>query len=215
MSYYHTKNIKMNKEKNIISADLADSSWSPLRYTHVENLYPKSTSFEESYADLMSDIINGNFHPTKSSEFYPLCMKFGMNYYDDVRDIGTLNTYNKYKDEISEVIQNPSYKSNPLPRDRELNPKKYYSLIPVNVDTKYDYNYFEDSKGKLFCIDDGKLSICGSDPDHKNSYGYPLYNIYDDFDGENAIDKYMKYSPELCDLINKDKVRDNDLELDL
>ena len=67
MSYYHIKNINIDKTKNNISADLADSSLYPLTFYNTEFLCQRKT-FEETYAEFIYNLVSGNFHPTSNSK---------------------------------------------------------------------------------------------------------------------------------------------------
>ena len=73
MSYYHIKNIHIDKTKNNISADLADSSLYPLTFYNTEFLCQRIT-FEETYAEFIYNLVSGNFHPTSNSKFSKLVL---------------------------------------------------------------------------------------------------------------------------------------------
>ena len=79
MSYYHIKNINIDKKKNNISADLADSSLYPLTFYNSEFLCQRNT-FEETYAEFIYNLVSGNFHPTSNSKYSKLVLN---NYLDN------------------------------------------------------------------------------------------------------------------------------------
>ena len=104
MSYYHIKNIHIDKTKNNISADLADSSLYPLTFYNTEFLCQRIT-FEETYAEFIYNLVSGNFHPTSNSKFSKLVLNHDLeNYYDDAHNIGKLETYYKYKNNIDAIL---------------------------------------------------------------------------------------------------------------
>lgn len=196
MSYYNIKNIKVDKKNNKVSADLADSSLEPLSYFHEDNLY-NCSSFEETNANFMYDIITGNFHPLGNSKYYKIMMnKYLKNYYDDDKDIGRLNTYNKYKNVIDNILNDNVEKCIKLESERTLHPELYYVLLPLKVDDniKQYGEYYTNNKGTIFCFNKNKLCICSNDY-------YPLYKVADE-------DKYIENNNFL-----KAKYLDNILEM--
>ena len=112
MSYYHIKNIHIDKTKNNISADLADSSLYPLTFYNTEFLCQRIT-FEETYAEFIYNLVSGNFHPTSNSKFSKLVLNHDLeNYYEDAHNIGKLETYYKYKNNIDAILKtNNTYKA--------------------------------------------------------------------------------------------------------
>lgn len=185
MGYYHIKNIKIDKKGNKISADLADSNWYPIDYVHVEDLCDKK-SFEEKYANFIYNVVVGNYHPNNSNKFSRLVMNYYLdNYYDDAHDIGEVETYNKYKDVINSILTYNSNKIVMLESDREINPEKYYVLKPIELNVKYEGDYYANQKGEIYNYNNGKLSLC--DNSLKN-YGYPLSTPY------HNMDKFIKYN---------------------
>ena len=184
MGFYHIKNIKIDRKNNNISADLADSNLYPLTYYHIDCLCDKE-SFKEKYANFIYNIISGNFHPNKGNKYSKLVMNNCLeNYYDDAHDIGELATYEKYESVINAILNNSYNKNIVIPSDREINPKDYYILTEVQVNSKYDYSYFKNKKGGLYCLKDGELYLCS----HTNKdFGYPLYKPLD-------IDKFIMYN---------------------
>ena len=186
MSYYHIKNIKMDKENNIISADLADSCWEPLTYDHINDLY-KAESFEEKYEKLISDIIVGNFHPAKGTKLSTLVMNpLFSNYYDDMHDIGITKTYQKYKSVINGILTGNLKDCIKLESDRELNPEKYYVLNEIDPEKREENikNYYENQKGELYCLKNDDLKVCST---NEKNYGYPMYTPLD-------LDKFIEYN---------------------
>lgn len=195
MGFYHIKNIKLDKKNNNISADLADYNLEPRTYYHVDRLFDED-SFSEKYAQFIYNLVSGNFHPSRGSQYSKLVLNHWLdNYYDDVHDIGALATYKKYENVVNAILKNDYTRCVQLPSDRELNPDKYYILQETNIDSKYDYPYYTNQKGELYCIKDGKLQSCISS---KKDYGYPIGTVYD-------IDRFIEYN----DFLAKDK----DLEL--
>lgn len=173
MSYYHIINIKMDKKNNSISADLADSCWEPSRWVHLKDLCDKET-FEEKYANLMYNLISGNYHPSLNTRYSRLVMNpYLKNYCDDVHDIGELKTYYKYKEVIIGIINDDYDKCVVLKSERELYPNRYYKLTPIKIKVnQYGGNYYTNEKGELYCYKQGKLYFCDST---NKDYGYPLY----------------------------------------
>ena len=186
MSYYHIKNIKMDKKNNIISADLADSCWKPLTYDHINNLYEGKT-FEEKYEKLISDIIIGNFYPAKGTKLSNLVKNPLLNsYFDDVQDIGITKTYQKYRGVINGILTSNLKECIKLESDRELNPEKYYVLHEIDPEKREENikKYYENQKGKLYCLQNGELKVCTTNKDY---YGHPLYTPLD-------LDKFIEYN---------------------
>lgn len=191
MGYYHIKNIKIDRKNNNISADLADSNIYPKTYYHIDSLNDKG-SFKEKYANFIYNVVSGNFHPTKSSKYYKLVMNYYLdNYYDDAHDIGELATYEKYKDVINAILNDCYDKNMVVPSDREINPENYYILQETKNGSNFDYPYYTNKKGELYCIKDGKLQSCISS---KKDYGYPIGTVYN-------IEKFIEYN----DFLTKDK----------
>lgn len=99
------------------------------------------------------------------------------NYYDDAHDIGVLNTYDKYKEVIQGIMNNDYSKCIILKSDRELNPNRYYKLTPIETNiSNYNFDYYTNAIGDLYCIKEGKLYYC--DSTNKN-YGYPYGMVWD------------------------------------
>ena len=197
MSYYHIKNIKIDRINNTISADLADNNLSPLKWIHVDNLYNKKT-FKEKYAYFIYDLVSGNFHTFENNKYSKLVLnKYLTNYYDDVHDIGMLETFDKYKDAIKDILNNNYYDLKVIPSDREIRPELYYNLYPINLETKHKLAYYKNLKEELYGFNGKKLYCCDTD-------GYPLtivfneeqFRKYNSFLQENE-DKLTKFS-ELC-----------------
>lgn len=198
MSYYHIKNIKMDQKNNIISADLADSCWEPLTYSHIEDLYKEGT-FEEKYEKLISNIIVGNLHPLESNKLSILVMNpLFSGYYDDMHDLGVNKTYQKYKSVINGVLTDNVEECIKLKSDRELNPDKYYVLhkIDSNKIKENTNNYYENQKGELYCLENGNLKVCSTS---KKNYGYPLYIPFDQ-------DKFIEYNEFLKENKNEESM---------
>ena len=192
MSYYHISNINIDKENNNISADLADSCWTPIEYFHCDKLFDDDT-FEEKYANFIYNAVSGNFHPNPDNIYSKLVMNNLLrNYYDDANDIGILKTYNKYKDVINGILTSDLSKCVKLESERTLNPEYYYALTPINIDEKSKNNgdYYINQKGDLFCFTEKGLMSCSTS---ENQYGYPLLVIYDD------KEKYIEYNDFLKD----------------
>lgn len=184
MSYYHIKNINIDKKNNCISADLADSCWSPLDWIHINDLSDKKT-FEEKYANFIYNLVSGNFHPTSNNKYSKIVMNHYLhNYYDDAHDIGELATYNKYKNVVMAIMNNDYSKCVQLKSDRELNPEKYYILNKIDIHSKYDGEYYTNENGDLFNYNDNELNICST---RKDNYGYPLCISQD-------IDKFREFN---------------------
>ena len=123
MSYYHIKNINIDKKKNNISADLADSSLYPLTFYNSEFLCQRNT-FEETYAEFIYNLVSGNFHPTSNSKYSRLVLNNYLdNYYEDVKDIGVVETYKKYKDNVDAILSGNLSKIKHIESDKELHPE--------------------------------------------------------------------------------------------
>ena len=184
MGFYYIKNIKLDKKNNNISADLADSNIEPRTYYHINRLFDVD-SFSEQYAHFIYNLVAGNFHPHSNNKYSKIVMNNLLeNYYDDARDIGKIETYSKYKEVINAILNNNYNMYTVLPSDREINPENYYILDEVYVDSKYDYPYYKNKKGELYCLKDGELQVCSTS---SKSYGYPLYK-------PNDIERFYKYN---------------------
>lgn len=71
MSYYICKNISLFPKKNIIKAQIADSSLRPLTFYTFElfnNEYYTNLTFEEKLYKLYVNFMEGNIHPYKSAD---------------------------------------------------------------------------------------------------------------------------------------------------
>lgn len=175
MSYYHIKNIHIDKTKNNISADLADSSLYPLTFYNTEFLCQRKT-FEETYAEFIYNLVSGNFHPTSNSKFSKLVLNHDLeNYYDDAHNIGKLETYYKYKNNIDAILSGNLSKIKNIESDKEMHPEKYYVLTKLDLDIGYDYEYYINKRGKLYTFINNKIMSCSQDD---KNYGYPLSAVY-------------------------------------
>lgn len=175
MSYYHIKNIHIDKTKNNISADLADSSLYPLTFYNTEFLCQRIT-FEETYAEFIYNLVSGNFHPTSNSKFSKLVLNHDLeNYYDDAHNIGKLETYYKYKNNIDAILSGNLSRIKNIESDKEMHPEKYYVLIKLDLDIGYDYEYYINKRGKLYTFINNKIMSCSQDD---KNYGYPLSVVY-------------------------------------
>lgn len=175
MSYYHIKNIHIDKTKNNISADLADSSLYPLTFYNIEFLCQRIT-FEETYAEFIYNLVSGNFHPTSNSKFSKLVLNHDLeNYYDDAHNIGKLETYYKYKNNIDAILSGNLSRIKNIESDKEMHPEKYYVLTKLDLDIGYDYEYYINKRGKLYTFINNKIMSCSQDD---KNYGYPLSVVY-------------------------------------
>lgn len=175
MSYYHIKNINIDKTKNNISADLADSSLYPLTFYNTEFLCQRIT-FEETYAEFIYNLVSGNFHPTSNSKFSKLVLNHDLeNYYDDAHNIGKLETYYKYKNNIDAILSGNLSRIKNIESDKEMHPEKYYVLTKLDLDIGYDYEYYINKRGKLYTFINNKIMSCSQDD---KNYGYPLSVVY-------------------------------------
>lgn len=175
MSYYHIKNINIDKTKNNISADLADSSLYPLTFYNTEFLCQRKT-FEETYAEFIYNLVSGNFHPTSNSKFSKLVLNHDLeNYYDDAHNIGKLETYYKYKNNIDAILSGNLSRIKNIESDKEMHPEKYYVLTKLDLDIGYDYKYYINKRGKLYTFINNKIMSCSQDD---KNYGYPLSAVY-------------------------------------
>lgn len=175
MSYYHIKNINIDKTKNNISADLADSSLYPLTFYNTEFLCQRKT-FEETYAEFIYNLVSGNFHPTSNSKFSKLVLNHDLeNYYDDAHNIGKLETYYKYKNNIDAILSGNLSRIKNIESDKEMHPEKYYVLTKLDLDIWYDYEYYINKRGKLYTFINNKIMSCSQDD---KNYGYPLSAVY-------------------------------------
>lgn len=175
MSYYHIKNIHIDKTKNNISADLADSSLYPLTFYNTEFLCQRIT-FEETYAEFIYNLVSGNFHPTSNSKFSKLVLNHDLeNYYDDAHSIGKLETYYKYKNNIDAILSGNLSRIKNIESDKEMHPEKYYVLTKLDLDIGYDYEYYINKRGKLYTFINNKIMSCSQDD---KNYGYPLSAVY-------------------------------------
>lgn len=171
MSYYHIKNIHIDKTKNNISADLADSSLYPLTFYNTEFLCQRIT-FEETYAEFIYNLVSGNFHPTSNSKFSKLVLNHDLeNYYEDAHNIGKLETYYKYKNNIDAILSGNLSRIKNIESDKEMHPEKYYVLTKLDLDIGYDYEYYINKRGKLYTFINNKIMSCSQDD---KNYGYPL-----------------------------------------
>lgn len=175
MSYYHIKNIHIDKTKNNISADLADSSLYPLTFYNTEFLCQRIT-FEETYAEFIYNLVSGNFHPTSNSKFSKLVLNHDLeNYYEDAHNISKLETYYKYKNNIDAILSGNLSKIKNIESDKEMHPEKYYVLTKLDLDIGYDYEYYINKRGKLYTFINNKIMSCSQDD---KNYGYPLSAVY-------------------------------------
>lgn len=185
MGYYHIKNIKIDKKNNKISAELADSNLEPIEFYPVDDLSDK-TSFKEKYATFIYNLVAGNFHPYQNNKYSKIVMHHLLeNYYDDVRNIGMLDTYYKYKDVVAGIMNNDSTKYIMLESDRELNPQEYYDLKSIEITTEHKGQYYTNNKNELYLYNNEKgLLKCDNS---KKNYGYPFGTPRD-------IEKFKEYN---------------------
>lgn len=204
MGYYHIKNINIDKENNRISADLADNNWHPLDWFHVNDLLDNAT-FEEKYANLIYNLVAGNFHPTSNNKYSRIVMNSHLeNYYEDAHDIGEVETYNKYKGNINKLFSNRGNECIKIESDRSLYPEKYYALEKINFKhPSYIGDYYQNQKGDLYYFDSNGLKWCDSRYDEKDvDYGKPIHNVYE-------IEKFKEYNS----FLNEEKELNDELEL--
>ena len=106
MSYYHIKNLDINKEKGTITAEFADSNIFPRTYWKSEI---KGKTFHEKYSYLIYDIITGNYHPNSFSKYNVLCNTWAepslVNFIGDCEILGVEKAYDKYKNVIEAILQ--------------------------------------------------------------------------------------------------------------
>jgi len=199
VGYYHIKNIRLDKKGNKISADFADNNWQPLDWFHVDDLAKEKNGFDEKYANLIYNLVAGNFHPVSNSVYSRIVMNHYLkNYYQDAYDIGELATYNKYKGNIEKLFDNNDNECIEIKSDRELNPEKYYVLDKYDdSDLEYKGEYYVNQVGEIFCIKDNKLMTCDN---RKTNYGYPISEVY--YDKE----KYYEYNDFLKNQSKEDEM---------
>lgn len=106
MSYYHLKNLDINKKAGTITGELAANNIHPISYFKSEI---EGNSFHEKYSYLMYGIISGNYHPNKSSKYYILCNSWAepalKNFINDCNILGIERTYDKYRNVIEDILQ--------------------------------------------------------------------------------------------------------------
>ncbi len=155
MSYYIAKRLKIDKENNKISCELADSSIRDYRdrlfFEKVEDLYSNLNVIEDKIAILYYDIVCGNIHVDGklkdlvcsfnyigngkfSEEFKQVyCNK-------DRQDYDLYKVYKKYEEDIKNYIK----------KDCVLK-KKNSSLYIIRVNkTSVSMNYVDKDKARKF-----------------------------------------------------------------
>lgn len=97
------------------------------------------------------------------------------NYYDDAHNIGKLETYYKYKNNIDAILSGNLSRIKNIESDKEMHPEKYYVLTKLDLDISYDYEYYINKRGKLYTFINNKIMSCSQDD---KNYGYPLSVVY-------------------------------------
>ena len=121
-------------------------------------------------------MVSGNFHPTSNSKYSKLVLNNYLdNYYEDAKDIGVVETYKKYKDNVDAILSGNLSKIKHIESDKELHPEKYYLLTKLDLDTGYNYDYYINRKGKLYTFVNNKIMCCSQS---EKNFGYPLSTVY-------------------------------------
>ena len=130
MSSDYIRNLKIEKEKNRMTADIADMRSFPITFRNVE-LYKNHRNFEEKYSELIFDIISGLLHfKNKSNKLARL--GYGektavelKNYYDDYKVLGSTGVYKKYEEKIKQILKEgtENRKLEIIPSEMELHYK--------------------------------------------------------------------------------------------
>lgn len=114
MSFYHMRNLKIDKKNNKISCEIADSNcfdWkNRLIWDKIDDLYSNFNVIEDKIAVMMKNIIEGNIH-TSNPKYKDLVCRFelfegflkdinAVIYKEGRKDYEIYNVYLKHKDEI-------------------------------------------------------------------------------------------------------------------
>lgn len=127
LSYYHLKNLDINKKNETITGEFADSNTYPVTYFKSEI---SGNTFHEKYSYLIYNIITGNYQPSRSSKYYILCNSWCepalKNFSNDCNILGVEKTYDKYKNVIEDILK-----------------KKKPQILKSEIELHYKIDYVE------------------------------------------------------------------------
>ena len=110
MSSDYIRKLKIDKERNKMTAEIADMRCEPITYRKVE-LFKDINNFDEKYGLLLYDVMTGLLH---FSDYSNEIEKLGnggkivteiQNFTDDCRVLGYLKAYKKYENKIKQILQ--------------------------------------------------------------------------------------------------------------
>ena len=110
MSSDYIRKLKIDRENNIMTAEIADMRCKPINYRKVE-LYKGIDNFDEKYGELIYALMTGLYHFSDNSHEL---VKLGngektlyeiQNYSDDCRALGVLKAYQKYENKIAQILK--------------------------------------------------------------------------------------------------------------
>ena len=110
MSSDYIRKLKIDRENNIMTAEIADMRSKPITYRKVE-LYKGIDNFDEKYGELIYALMTGLYHFSDNSHEL---VKLGngektlyeiQNYSDDCRALGVLKAYQKYENKIAQILK--------------------------------------------------------------------------------------------------------------
>ena len=110
MSSDYIRKLKIDRENNIMTAEIADMRCKSITYRKVE-LYKGIDNFDEKYGELIYALMTGLYHFSDNSHEL---VKLGngektlyeiQNYSDDCRALGVLKAYQKYENKIAQILK--------------------------------------------------------------------------------------------------------------
>ena len=181
MSSDYIRKLKIDRENNIMTAEIADMRCKPITYRKVE-LYKGIDNFDEKYGELIYALMTGLYHFSDNSHEL---VKLGngkktlyeiQNYSDDCRALGVLKAYQKYENKIAQRL--PGLDGN-AKMSKSLNNGIYLS-DPSDIIYKKVMSMYTDPN-HIKVEDPGKVE------------GNMVFTYLDVFSSDEQISRYSEY----------------------
>lgn len=184
MSSDYIRKLKIDRENNIMTAEIADMRCKPITYRKVE-LYKGIDNFDEKYGELIYALMTGLYHFSDNSHEL---VKLGngektlyeiQNYSDDCRALGVLKAYQKYENKIAQILKEgiEGRKLEVIPSELEL----HYTMETLPNKT------FKDVSKIFYTLETITENKNLTVKEKKSSYSELLNKLLDEKDKEKPI----------------------------
>lgn len=184
MSSDYIRKLKIDRENNIMTAEIADMRCKPIIYRKVE-LYKGIDNFDEKYGELIYALMTGLYHFSDNSHEL---VKLGngektlyeiQNYSDDCRALGVLKAYQKYENKIAQILKEgiEGRKLEVIPSELEL----HYTMETLPNKT------FKDVSKIFYTLETITENKNLTVKEKKSSYSELLNKLLDEKDKEKPI----------------------------